>query len=169
MNDTNGFVIENGVLVKYTGPGGDDVVIPRGVTDIGYNAFRRCKRLISVTIPDGVTSIGGAAFCYCTSLTSVTIPNSVTTIGEDAFRGCSNLSSVTIPSGVSIGRNAFLGCPISDTRTRKEIDRAWKKGNKREHCRRQQKCRPILGGSVGKCMIYNDVIEKHKGDQKSSE
>ncbi len=39
------FIIENGVLVKYTGNGGD-VVIPDGVTDIGYEAFRKCKNLI---------------------------------------------------------------------------------------------------------------------------
>ena len=32
------FVIENGVLKKYTGKGGD-IVIPEGVTGISYGAF----------------------------------------------------------------------------------------------------------------------------------
>jgi hypothetical protein len=37
----NGFEIENGVLVKYNGFGGD-VVIPEGVTGIGEKAFGGC-------------------------------------------------------------------------------------------------------------------------------
>ena len=39
MSNANDFVIEQGVLTKYTGPGGD-VVIPDGVTEIGYQAFK---------------------------------------------------------------------------------------------------------------------------------
>lgn len=38
MDDANGFVIEDGVLEEYTGPGGE-VVIPQGVTRIGEWAF----------------------------------------------------------------------------------------------------------------------------------
>ena len=45
------FVIVNGVLTKYTGSGGD-VVIPEGVTSIGYMAFGDCGNLLkSVKIP----------------------------------------------------------------------------------------------------------------------
>ena len=61
----NDFVIENGVLVKYKGKHRDerrDVVIPKGVTSIGYLAFSWCESLTSVTIPDSVTSIGERAF-----------------------------------------------------------------------------------------------------------
>lgn len=65
MSDASDFEIdENGVLVKYNGPGGD-VVIPDGVTSIGYDAFADCRSLTGVIIPDGVTSIGDGAFCYC--------------------------------------------------------------------------------------------------------
>ena len=78
------FQIENGVLVKYTGNGGD-VVIPEGVTSIGDWAFYECSSLTSVTIPDGVTSIEDDAFRYCENLTSVTISDSVTSIGDWAF------------------------------------------------------------------------------------
>ena len=78
------FVLENGILGKYVGPGGD-VVVPEGVTSIGDKAFILCKNLKSVTLPVGVTSIGGMAFYGCTSLASVTIPDSVTTIGDGAF------------------------------------------------------------------------------------
>ena len=104
------FQIENGVLVKYTGNGGD-VVIPEGVTSIGDWAFYECSSLTSVTIPDGVTSIEDDAFRYCENLTSVTISDSVTSIGDRAFSSCSSLSSVTIPDSVtSIGDGAFSGC-----------------------------------------------------------
>ena len=87
------------------------VVIEKGVTNIGVNAFNNCYYLTSITIPNSVTSIGGSAFYGCSGLTSVTIPNSVTSIGYDAFSGCSSLTSVTIGNSVTwIGDYAFLDC-----------------------------------------------------------
>ena len=56
MNDMNDFVIENGVLTKYNGAGGD-VMIPDDATEIGDNAFRACRSLKSVSIPNSVTKI----------------------------------------------------------------------------------------------------------------
>ena len=110
MSNPNDFVIENGVLKKYNGPGGD-VVVPNGVTSIGSDAFWHCSGLTSVTIPDSVTSIGRSAFYGCTRLTSVTIPDSVTSIGGFAFYGCTRLTSVTISDSVtSIGDRAFEDC-----------------------------------------------------------
>lgn len=108
------FVIENGILTKYTGNGGD-VVIPDGVTEIGRRAFYECSKLTSVSIPDSVTSIGYSAFAECTSLTSVTIPKSVKSIEEDAFGYCTSLTSITIPNntiyiGTGIFGGAFDGC-----------------------------------------------------------
>ncbi len=88
-----------------------DVVIPNGVTSIGYYAFYNCTGLTSVTIPNSVTSIGEYTFSGCSGLTSVTIPKSVTSIGYWAFSGCSGLTSITIPESVtSIGGYAFEGC-----------------------------------------------------------
>lgn len=130
--DSSNFVIENGVLTKYTG-GEDDVVIPNGiisigdgafwnctmtsvsipfgVTSIGESAFQNCPNLTSASIPSGVTSIGESAFLKCTSLTSVNIPSSVTDIGKWAFWGCTSLANVSIPSGVtSIGVETFFRC-----------------------------------------------------------
>ena len=137
MSNPSDFIIENGVLTKYVGPGGD-VVIPEGVTSTGNGSFRWCRSLTSITIPEGVTSIGDEtfqfchsltsvtisegvtnignnAFCICNSLTSITIPDSVTSIGSGAFQGCSNLTSVTIPDSVTnIGGNAFCVCSKLD-------------------------------------------------------
>ena len=110
MSNLNDFVIEDSVLKKYVGPGGD-AVIPDGVTSICNFAFGWCKSLTSVTIPNSVTRIGDSAFYGCSSLTSVVIPDSVTSIGGSAFAACSSLTSVTIGNGVtSIGNGAFSDC-----------------------------------------------------------
>ncbi len=61
---------ENGVLTDYKGSGGD-IVIPEGVTSIGWGAFDNCNNLTSITIPEGVTSIGESAFCGCSNLTII--------------------------------------------------------------------------------------------------
>ena len=87
------------------------MIIPSGVTSIGYRAFKGCSVLTSMIIPSGVTAIGKEAFYGCSGLTSLTIPSSVTEIGELAFEGCSGLTSMTIPSSVtSIGWGAFAEC-----------------------------------------------------------
>ncbi len=110
MSNINDFVIEDGILLEYTGAGGD-VVIPDGVTSVDDLAFSECDSLTSITIPYGVMNIGNRAFGDCVSLTSVTIPDSVTSIGEDAFFCCVSLTSITIPDSVtSIGVRAFNEC-----------------------------------------------------------
>lgn len=106
---SNDFEIENGVLTKYTGSGGD-VVIPDGVTEIGFDVFDG-SNITLITIPDSVTSVGAFAFSNCNGLTSLIIPNSVQSIGTDAFYRCENLKSVAISAGVSsITEGCFSGC-----------------------------------------------------------
>lgn len=67
--------------------------------------------LSSIVLPKGITTIGDDAFSYNTSLTSIKIPNTVTTIGKRAFRGCTNLTSIEIPDSVTyIGDYCFWNC-----------------------------------------------------------
>ncbi len=107
------FRIEDGVLIKYLGKGGN-VTIPNGVTKIGEFAFSRNSRVTSVTIPKGVTEIGQNAFDNCNMLSSVTIPSGITRIEYATFRDCSNLKSVSIPGGViKIEWNAFYGAGLT--------------------------------------------------------
>ena len=108
--DLSDFEIEDGVLVKYLGKGGD-VVIPDGVTEIGDEAFMDCENLVFVRIPDGVTRIGGSAFKRCGQLGRVRVPDSLKSIGDRAFLGCGSLTGFTIPAGVKkIGEYAFSNC-----------------------------------------------------------
>lgn len=93
------FIIKNGVLVEYVGPGGD-ISIPSGVKELGDDTFKDCNELTSVIIPEGVTRIGYNVFFLCKNLSSVTIPDTVTYIAHNAFWGCDSLTTVTIPGSV---------------------------------------------------------------------
>ncbi len=84
------FVIENGVLLKYTGTS-KNVTIPSGITSIGDRAFRECHFLFRIVFPDTLKRIGNRAFEKCDSLVSVSIPNTVISIGDDAFSDCDSL------------------------------------------------------------------------------
>ena len=96
------------------------VTIPRGVQNIGSDAFISCGNLISVTIPGSVQSIGDYAFAFCSSLTSITIPNSVQSIGSNAFENCDKIKTVylncSIPPSLgninSMPQNAIIHVPI---------------------------------------------------------
>lgn len=108
------------------------VVVPEGVTEIGYMAFAgsalyqitlpdslrslgssvfNSSGLLSVEIPAGVTEIPDYTFYYCTGMKNVTLPEGITFIGKNAFGICGSLKSLTIPASVSfIHEEAFAYC-----------------------------------------------------------
>ncbi|MBQ7369686.1 MAG: leucine-rich repeat domain-containing protein, partial [Clostridia bacterium] len=104
------FEIENGVLKKYNGKGGD-VVIPSEVKEIGGKVFFDCQSLLSIKIPKSVTTIGEHAFSCCKGLKTINFSNGVENIGEFAFSNCENLETVKFPNSMtSIGCGAFMTC-----------------------------------------------------------
>ena len=111
-DDSANFIIEDGVLVKYTG-WQPFVEIPDTVTAIGKEAFLNNKTMMYVLIPESVKSIGESAFEGCTSLLSVSIPDSVETIGNSAFEGCTSLGYAYLPNNAKytvIESSLFRGC-----------------------------------------------------------
>lgn len=120
MSNANDFVIENGVLIKYTGK--DTVVeIPEGITAIGDKVFYfgsekygwnpNSDKIEKIIIPQGVLSIGERAFAFCNNLKEINIPDSVVSIGEGALSHCESLKEIFIPDSVkTIGHSVFYGC-----------------------------------------------------------
>ena len=101
LADSSDYVVEDGVLIAYNGPGGD-VVIPGnlGIREIGDNVFRWNTSLTSAVIPEGVTIVGRNAFEGC-DMTSVTLPESLRIIEGQSFR-YNKFTSVIIPEGVEV-------------------------------------------------------------------
>jgi hypothetical protein len=92
------------------------VIIPEGVTKIGYGAFSSSdsgipgtlSSLASIIIPGTVTEIGEGIFRNCTALKTVTLAEGVPVISNSMFNGCYSLTEITIPNSVTqIGEYAF--------------------------------------------------------------
>ena len=126
----NNFDLKGTVLNSYTGDD-SEVVIPAGVTEIGFCAFSDNTALESIVIPDTVTRIRRYAFRNCTNLRNIVIPESVAECGSSAFKNCpllqdenglviirdivfdyfGNAEGLTVPDGVSvISGHAFENC-----------------------------------------------------------
>ena len=75
--------------------------------------FVDCKALEEIVIPEGVTTIGYGAFRGCTNLKRVTLPDSLEDIGSEAFAGCDSLDRDTLklPPGL---KNKPVDAPSHD-------------------------------------------------------
>lgn len=105
-----GFVVEKRVLKKYEGPGGE-AVIPEGVEEIGFQAFKGQAGVTSVKFPKGLKRLRKEAFAGCTGLMRIELPEGVQETGMYAFMGCSSLRSVSLPEGLDrIADCAFKDC-----------------------------------------------------------
>lgn len=76
MSNLEEFVIKNGVLTKYNGPGGK-VVIPEGVTSIESAVFWNQDNITEVLVPQGCGNVE-LNFRRCSALRYLRIPDSVT-------------------------------------------------------------------------------------------
>lgn len=82
------------------------------MTDIGNQAFARCKSLSGVfTLPKGLTCVNDKMFLGCSKLSRVVIQNGTFSLAMEVFRGCTSLASVEIPPSLqNMGENCFKGC-----------------------------------------------------------
>ena len=125
------FDIKNGELLRYSGLS-VKVEIPRNVTKIGVQAFKKSKNCEIVMIPESVTEIKKEAFVSCpateinipsgvkviapftfymSAVKEMIIPEGVEEIADNAFGECYSLERVVIPSTCKkIGEAAFKGC-----------------------------------------------------------
>ena len=70
------------------------------VTRTGWESFKKCKNITSVTIEEGMETIEYGSFSYCTGMRSISLPTSLRSLGQMAF-GYSGLTSLTIPEGIT--------------------------------------------------------------------
>ena len=88
-----------------------DVSLPAGLKTIGANAFYGCSGLETVSLPDSLKTLGDGAFAYSVDLKSITVPDGVTSFGEQIFYECQALTEAVLPSKLTrIGERMFYGC-----------------------------------------------------------
>ena len=95
MNNVNDFVIENGVLKKYVGPGGD-VIVPGKAKIIGTGAFSNRSDVTGIVLSEGTKSVQKYAFDGV-GATSITIPYSMKDVEGFAFAKCDKLTRIQVP------------------------------------------------------------------------
>jgi len=94
-NEDDFQISSTGVLLSYTGPGGD-IIIPSSVTSINQNVFYDNHSITSVTIQEGCVSIGRQAFRGCINLKSVTLPSTLTSLNTLTFGMCTSLTDINL-------------------------------------------------------------------------
>jgi len=85
------FLIENGVLKKYSG-NSTVVYIPNNVYKIDDCAFYHVPTITEITIPDSVSVINGCAFCWCENLLYIKIGANVRVIDHYAISGSKSIA-----------------------------------------------------------------------------
>lgn len=124
----------------------DHVVIPEGVTHIGYQAFGN-SYMTTLSLPSTLQEIDAYAFSDCYYLTEVVIPSSVTKIGYFAFADCDNLNKVTFSEGLEeLGGQAFAYC---DGLVSVHLPRSLRKIGTEEWTEGNMTHSGVMGGFVG--------------------
>ena len=107
---TEGFFIEDGVLLSYTGRD-EMIIVPKGVHTIGKEAFKACVSLKKVELPTGLQCIRAGAFKGCRKLEEVKLPDTVCEVGAYVFHRCHSLREISLPLSVrALEDCAFLYC-----------------------------------------------------------
>jgi len=96
------------------GFGGEAIVLPGGLQEIGEQAFWACD-FQQMIIPDSVTAIDNSAFANCKQMTFLKIGTGTSVLPSGAFENCDQLKRVEFPEGlVEIGPDCFRGSTIAE-------------------------------------------------------
>lgn len=91
----------------------DHIDIPESVTDIGWNEFEGCSKLVRVTIPQSLTELPDGMFSSCSALEQVSIPKGLNKIPDGIFNDCVSLETINLPDKTEvIGWRAFANTGI---------------------------------------------------------
>jgi len=102
------FVIEDGVLVKYTGID-TEVVIPDNVSSIANLAFNNCNSVEKVTISTSINQIGTRAFSRCENLETISILTDYVQFGMKVFASSKKLKNFIAPFQINEYKKTPLG------------------------------------------------------------
>lgn len=106
------FVVQNGYLREYHGPGGK-VTIPKSlnVYYVYEEAFKDNDNITELEISSPCTEIQPYAFSHMTRLERVVLPSTVNYVYRYAFSNCYNLKSIELHSrSITFGAHAFENC-----------------------------------------------------------
>ena len=117
------FIIENSILKKYLGEGGD-VVVPDGVTEITQEAFFGREDMTSITMPTSIARTGEYAFWGCINLKNVYIKDLANWCavsfgfkgnplcnGANLYVDGEKITRLRIPNGIKrLENSSFFGC-----------------------------------------------------------
>lgn len=109
--DTEKLIIESGVKKVencYSMYSLKEVVLPKTVKEIGYQAFDGCYNLEKIDLSN-VEKIETGAFENTLALKSVSLGDKLSSIGTLAFNW-SGLTKITVPKNAVINGNAFSNC-----------------------------------------------------------
>ena len=96
------FVIENGVLIGYTGVSVSITVhsseAGQTVTSVAATAFDSVRASVTqIVIEEGVQSVERGAFDGMTTLKTLSLPSTISTLHRGMLKDCASLESLTIP------------------------------------------------------------------------
>ena len=96
------FVIENGVLIEYTGASLSITVhsseAGQTVTSVAATAFDSVRASVTqIVIEEGVQSVERGAFDGMTTLKTLSLPSTISTLHRGMLKDCASLESLTIP------------------------------------------------------------------------
>lgn len=77
------------------------IILPEGISTVGWNSYKDCTKLESVIIPVGVKSIEQSAFQNCINLKKCIIGHGVNSISINAFYKCNNLEVLFLPNTIT--------------------------------------------------------------------